>query len=201
VAANGPYQWLEEALVADRVGDAARPLGGSVEVDPQRPDAGVARGLGVGRRSGAGRRRAGTRPDVLAVVAAGGVVGALARDGLSREFPHSPDGFPWATFGINVLGCLLIGALAVGVEQLPAHRLARPFLGVGVLGGFTTFSTQAVEAEQAIAAHAAGLAMLYLGGTLVAALGAAWAGSALAQGVFRAGHRWTRRRERRREPR
>src|SRR6266550_3539098 len=104
----------------------------------------------------------GLRPDVLGVACAGGVLGALARDGVSRAFPHSARGFPWATFGINVSGCLLIGVLMAGVEELPAHRLARPFLGVGVLGGYTTFSTQAVEAQQAVAAGAGRLALIYL---------------------------------------
>jgi CrcB protein len=146
------------------------------------------------------RRRGGGRPAVLGVISAGGVVGALARDGVARAVPHSAGGFPWATFGTNVAGCLLIGVLMVGVEELPAHRLARAFLGVGVLGGFTTFSTQAVDAQQAVAAGAAGLAVLYLAGTLLAALGAAWAGSALARGLFRAGRRW-RRHDRERERR
>jgi fluoride exporter len=147
-------------------------------------------------RSG-GRRRgmAGLRLDVLAAVGAGGAVGGLARDGVERAVQHPAGGFPWATFGTNVAGCLLIGVLMVSVDELPAHRLARPFLAVGVLGGFTTFSTQAVEAQQAVAAGAAGLAVLYLAGTLLAALGAAWAGSMLTGGLLRAGRRWSRRRE------
>jgi len=127
------------------------------------------------------------RADVLAVVAAGGALGAVARDALERAFPHRAAGFPWATFAINVSGCLLIGALMVGIAQLPAHRLARPFLGIGVLGGFTTFSTQAVEARQAAAAGAAVLTAGYLAGTLVAALLAVWVGSNGTVALLRAG--------------
>ncbi len=55
-------------------------------------------------------------------------------------------------------------------EAWTAHRLVRPFLGVGVLGGFTTFSTYAVEVQQAVAAGAVRTGLLYLAGTLVAAL-------------------------------
>jgi CrcB protein len=124
---------------------------------------------------------------VLAVVAVGGVLGALARDALERALPHQPGGFPWATFAVNVSGCLLIGVLMAGVEQLPVHRLARPFLGVGVLGGFTTFSTQVVEARQAAGSGAVALAIGYLAGTLLAALGAVWAGSTAALALLRAG--------------
>lgn len=115
----------------------------------------------------------------LAVVAAGGAIGATARFGLATAFPHGADAFAWATFGTNVSGCLLIGALMVLVTEVwPGHRLLRPFLGVGVLGGFTTFSTYVVEAQQALAAGAPRLALAYLGGTLLAALVAVFAGSA-----------------------
>lgn len=115
---------------------------------------------------------------VLAVIAAGGVLGSLARYGLTSAFPHRPDGFAWATFGINVTGCLLIGVLMVLFEEMwTSQRLLRPFLGVGVLGGFTTFSTYILDANQAVTAGAARAALVYLAGTLVAALTAVWAGA------------------------
>jgi len=125
------------------------------------------------------RRPAGAAVSVLAVISVGGVLGALARYGISLAVPHGPAEFPWATFGINVAGCTLIGALMVAIDHFGAHRLVRPFLGVGVLGGFTTFSTHIVEAQQALAAGAARLALAYVGGTLAAGLVAVWAGSAL----------------------
>ncbi|MBM0229681.1 CrcB family protein, partial [Micromonospora sp. ATA51] len=103
---------------------------------------------------------------VLGAIAAGGVLGALARAGIQAAFPHPPTGFPWATFGINVTGCLLIGALMAVLRARPAHPLVRPFLGVGVLGGFTTFSAYAVDAQRAVAAGAAGTALAYLAATL-----------------------------------
>jgi len=117
---------------------------------------------------------------VLAAISAGGVVGALSRFGLTEAFPYRPGGFAWATFTINVSGCLLIGALMVLIEQVwTGRRLLRPFLGVGVLGGFTTFSTYVVDIQQTVAASAAGTALLYLAATLTCALVAVWIGTTL----------------------
>jgi CrcB protein len=79
---------------------------------------------------------------VLAAIAVGGVVGAQARYGLGLAVPHDPGQWPWATLAINVSGCALIGVLMVVLLELThPHPLARPLLGVGVLGGYTTFST------------------------------------------------------------
>lgn len=110
-------------------------------------------------------------PRAVAAVACGGVLGALARHGLAVAWPHDGEGFPWATFAANVAGCLLIGALVVVLAEAAAPpRLARPFLGVGVLGGFTTFSTYAVEVQQ-LADHGRSLVALgYVAATPVAAL-------------------------------
>jgi fluoride exporter len=117
---------------------------------------------------------------VLGTIAAGGVLGAEARFGLANVLPHRAGHFPWATFVTNVSGCLLIGALMVLLTEVwAAHPLLRPFLGVGVLGGFTTFSTYTVEIQQLVAAGAARTGLLYLAGTLVAALAAVYTGMSL----------------------
>jgi CrcB protein len=100
--------------------------------------------------------------DLLAVIAAGGVLGAEARYGLSRWISHVPGTMPWSTVVINVLGSALLGILMARIDARGAHRLLRPFVGVGVLGGFTTFSTFAVDADTLVHAHRAGLALLYL---------------------------------------
>jgi len=115
---------------------------------------------------------------VLGVVSVGGALGAVGRYGLSVGMPHRPGTFPWATFVTNVTGCLLIGVLMVLVTEVwAAHRLLRPFLGTGVLGGYTTFSTYAVDVQQLVDAGRARTGLLYLAGTLVAALVAVSAGS------------------------
>jgi CrcB protein len=114
---------------------------------------------------------------VLGVVSAGGALGALGRYGLATAWPHPPGRFPWATFGTNVSGCFLIGILMVLITEVwSAHRLIRPFLGVGVLGGYTTFSTYTGDVQQLVAAGAARTGLLYLAGTLAAALAAVYLG-------------------------
>lgn len=131
---------------------------------------------------------------MLSAISVGGVLGTLARYGLGVAFPHDATGFPWATFAVNVAGCCLIGVLMVCIDQLGAHRLIRPFLGVGVLGGFTTFSTYVVEVQEAVTAGAARLALACLDGTLAAAVVAVWAGSALTSTLIRVLTRARRRR-------
>jgi len=122
---------------------------------------------------------------VLGVVAAGGGLGALARYGLAVLLPTPPGGFPLATFATNVLGCLLIGVLMVLVTEVrPAHRLVRPFLGAGVLGGFTTFSTHVVEVDGLLRSGAAGLAFGCLAGTLLAAVLAVLTGVRVARAAL-----------------
>ncbi|MFC3386424.1 fluoride efflux transporter FluC [Couchioplanes azureus] len=120
---------------------------------------------------------------VLAAVSAGGVVGALARHGIAVAWPHEPAGFAWATWIVNVTGCFLIGVLMVLIRRFrPEQRLLRPFWGVGVLGGYTTFSTATVDVLRA----APGTALTYLAATLVGALAAVWLGTALTEAaVFR----------------
>jgi fluoride exporter len=114
---------------------------------------------------------------VLGAVSAGGALGAAARYGLSVAWPHRPGTFPWATFVTNVTGCLLIGVLMVIMtEVLAAHRLLRPFLGTGVLGGYTTFSTYTVDVQQLVSGGAVRTALVYLVGTVAAALVAVYAG-------------------------
>lgn len=110
---------------------------------------------------------------VLASISAGGIVGSLSRYGLQVAFPSAPTAFNWAIFGVNVAGCLLIGVLMVLVTEVWARfRLVRPFLGVGVLGGFTTFSTYVVDIQRGVLLGTAGIALAYLAATVVAALAA-----------------------------
>ena len=123
---------------------------------------------------------------VLGVISVGGALGASARYGLGVAFPAGPRGFPWATFAVNVSGCLLIGALMVCVTQLWSGRpLVRPFLGVGILGGFTTFSTYVVEIQHLLDAGSVAIALGYLGGTVAAAVAATWAGIGVARWLLR----------------
>ncbi|WP_344890567.1 CrcB family protein [Actinomadura meridiana] len=128
--------------------------------------------------------------ETLAAIAVGGAIGALSRYELSHAFPYGPGDFPWVVFWINVTGCLLIGVLMVLVtETWQVHRLIRPFLGVGVLGGFTTFSTYAVDIQRTVDADAPRVALAYLALTLVTALVATLAGMRLTRAVTRRAER------------
>ena len=122
----------------------------------------------------------------VAAVAVGGALGALARWGIGLAWPAPHGGFPVATLLINVVGCLLMSVLVVHVAEVrEAHPLVRPFLGVGVLGGFTTFSTFAVDADQLLAEGRLGVALGYLAATVLGSVGAAALGLALARRTAR----------------
>jgi CrcB protein len=100
--------------------------------------------------------------DLLLVIALGGILGAEARYGLSRWVTHRPGTMPWSTVLINVVGAALIGALMSVVDRGGAPRLLRPFVGVGILGGFTTFSTFAVDIDVLLNDGRVGVAVGYL---------------------------------------
>lgn len=84
----------------------------------------------------------------LLLVAIGGALGSMARYGLSALIVRqvNPVHFPWGTFSVNILGCLLAGIFLVAAEQFPAvNQEARLFIVTGLLGGFTTFSAFGIE--------------------------------------------------------
>ncbi|MCK9823516.1 CrcB family protein [Nocardioides cavernae] len=115
--------------------------------------------------------------DVLAVIAAGGALGSVARWAVGEALPADSHGFPWSTFVENCTGAFALGALMVLVLDVwPPHRYLRPFLGVGVLGGYTTFSTYMLDARGLLAAGHEVTAFAYLAGTLLVGLLAVWLG-------------------------
>jgi fluoride exporter len=121
-------------------------------------------------------------PTLLAAVAAGGMIGAAARYGVSRLIVVPTDAFPWATLVTNVTGAFLLGVLLiVTIERMPPNQYVRPFAATGVLGGYTTFSTFSVEAAVLIKDGRVGLALAYMGLTLVGGLLAVWLGSTIAR--------------------
>lgn len=117
---------------------------------------------------------------LLALVALGGAVGALGRHGLSVALPTDPGALPLATLLTNLSGCLALGLL---VGRQPPTSWLRPFLGTGVLGGFTTFSAFALETDRLLLA-APLVAVAYVAASLVGGLV-----------LTAAGLRWGRRRE------
>ncbi|OLT43084.1 chromosome condensation protein CrcB [Saccharomonospora sp. CUA-673] len=117
--------------------------------------------------------------DVLLAVAAGGALGSLARYGLGLALP-SPAGV--ATVLANVAGCLALGALmAILSLRARSPRLLRPFLGVGVLGGFTTFSTYVLDTLSAADGGRLVASFAYAAGSVFASLLAVVVGICLAR--------------------
>ena len=120
-------------------------------------------------------------------VGVGGFIGSTLRYGIGGWLVRVKGGtlFPWETLAINVAGCLAIGALAALSETRGLFTgTTRAFLFVGVLGGFTTFSTFGYETFQLLrdGQHTAALASALL--QVCCGLGAVWAGDALVRAVW-----------------
>ncbi len=145
--------------------------------------------------------RAARRPlasgwDILMVIAAGGAIGSLGRWALGLALGSPRGRFPWATFVVNLSGGFALGLLMVFVLDVwPPSRYVRPFLGVGVLGGYTTFSTYLLDTRSLVAADRTATAAVYLFATMAAGLAAVWAGIFLARLVAPRGHEDTSRRQ------
>lgn len=139
----------------------------------------------VARRPQQRRGRLPELAPVVLAVSAGGAVGAGARFEAFRLWPTPPGGFPATALWVNVVGSALIGLLMVSVEERwPHRRLVRPFWGTGVLGGFTTFSTYAVDIQRLVSHGHLGVALTYLLLTPVAAVIAAVLTARFARRVF-----------------
>jgi CrcB protein len=107
----------------------------------------------------------------LAAIFAGGVIGALARLGLVEALPFTPGRWPWATFAANVVGALALGYFMTRLqERLPLSAYRRPFLGTGLCGALTTFSTLQLELLQMLDHGERGLAAGYAAASVAAGL-------------------------------
>lgn len=119
-------------------------------------------------------------------VAAGGSIGASLRFLIgewARQLP-TLSGFPWATLGINVVGSLLLGLLAGGaVLSESASPQLRAMLMIGVLGGFTTFSSFSLETVAMLQSGAVSRAALYMLASVALSVAAAALGVTLARGT------------------
>src|SRR5690348_1784437 len=140
-------------------------------------------GLALDRRQRlmAPTNRKGARVPVIVGVALGGALGASARWGLDRFIEGRSDAiFPWSTFTINVTGCFLIGVLSVQIvdrHELPAWL--RIGIVVGVLGGYTTFSTFSQEGFTLLESNDIAIALTYAGASVGTGLLAVYAGTLL----------------------
>jgi len=123
------------------------------------------------------RRVLRARWDILVVIAVSGALGSLARWALSEAFAQRGGHIAWSTWSANVSGAFMLGSLMVFVLDVwSTTRYVRPFVGVGVLGGYTTFSTYMLDTRTLLASGHAPAAFGYLFGTLLSGLLAVWAG-------------------------
>lgn len=104
----------------------------------------------------------------LAAIYAGGVVGALLRVGLAEAFPPAAGTWPWPTFAVNLVGALLLGYFFALFRDHPEESLHHPFLGTGICGTLTTFSTLQLELYELVDRGETGLAAAYCAATVIA---------------------------------
>lgn len=121
------------------------------------------------------------------LVATGGAIGAVGRYQLGltlAQWLRPNTGFPWATLSANIIGSLamglLVGWLARNGDSGESMRL---FIGVGLLGGFTTFSAFSLEMMLLIERGSLGLAMAYAGASVLAGLLALYFGLIAMRGL------------------
>lgn len=108
-------------------------------------------------------------------IALGGGLGAIARYGLSGIL--SATVIPYSIFGINVTGSFLIGiVMTLAIEYGWLGERGRLFLAVGVLGGYTTFSTYMLGVHQLLTSGRPGPGLVYALGSLILGLAACWSG-------------------------
>jgi CrcB protein len=127
------------------------------------------------------------RPGVLGAIAAGGALGAPARIEVGRIVATAPNGYPWATFAVNLIGSFVLGlAVVVILGRLQSTKYIRPFLASGVCGAFTTFSALVVEFDLLVRAHRLATAVVYLVATVSLGFVAVVAGIVVARRYVRA---------------
>ena len=105
-------------------------------------------------------------PRKLLAIYAGGVVGALLRVGLTEAAATGPGQWPWATFAANMAGALLLGWFFALFREHSEERLHHPFLGIGICGTLTTFSTVQLELYEMVDGGHLGLAAAYCAATI-----------------------------------
>lgn len=129
---------------------------------------------------------------LLAVVFAGGACGTAIRSLLEDAFARPTPSWPWTTFGINVIGAFVLGLLLEALVRSGAdtgrRRLVRLGMGTGVLGGFTTYSTFAVETVERLTQDSLVVGLAYPVASGVLGVTAAAVGYRIAHRLRRHGH-------------
>ena len=123
----------------------------------------------------------------LLLAGAGGFIGSALRYlvAMGVDNWYGRGDFPFGTLAVNVIGCLIIGLLTFLAESRAAFSAElRVFLVIGILGGFTTFSSFGNDTVNLWRAGREGRALINIGAQLVLGLGAVWLGRMLARQVW-----------------
>jgi CrcB protein len=113
----------------------------------------------------------------VAMVAAGGAIGAVMRYLVGKAMgPQADATVPWHTLLVNVTGAFVLGLLIAVAARHGWPAWWRPFIAVGVLGGYTTFSTYSIESVELMMRGQTGVGLGYALGSLLVGLVAAWLG-------------------------
>ena len=124
--------------------------------------------------------------NMLFAVACGGALGAMGRHLISSQIMRwAGDGFPWGTLMVNVVGSFILGLLVEYLAQRwSATQEIRGFLVVGVMGGFTTFSTFSQDTALLLERGSLGPAFAYVAGSVLLSIGGMFAGLLLFRHVL-----------------
>jgi fluoride exporter len=118
----------------------------------------------------------------IAAIFLGGFVGSLLRTALAHGFPVSAGQWPWPTFAVNMLGAALLGYLIAYTERRGSRSMyGRSFIGIGLCGALTTFSTMMVELLGMLESSRWALAGAYAGASIAGGLAAVALASRLAR--------------------
>lgn len=127
-------------------------------------------------------------PRELGAIFVGGAIGSIARAWVGLHLNGTPGQWPWGTFTVNVLAAFLLGYFSTRLlERLPVSNYQRPFLGTGICGGLSTFSTMQVEVVRIFQSGAWVVGVSYVAASIAAGYVALHLATAL---VRRAVVRW-----------
>lgn len=164
-----PRRRRDERPAADAAARRRRARQREIDPDLFRPAPTAAKQLAV-------------RPGIWLAISLGGILGTLARYGVSRAIHVARGTFPWSTFTVNISGSFVLGLLlTLVIERWPPSQYVRPFAAIGFLGSYTTFSTWMVEGDVLIKDGNAGIAFVYVAVSLVVGLVAVYLGTVVAR--------------------
>lgn len=111
------------------------------------------------------------------LVGFGGMLGSMLRYAASLLVKNSTNGFPFATFSVNIIGSFIIGCVfGIGLKESGLNWDWRLFIATGICGGFTTFSALSVEGVALLQQQRYSVFLIYFLTSLILGLAAAWAG-------------------------